>query len=201
MGDMKWVLTVLLPVVVIPLLLAEFTDWCPRLADRIARRASRRMPAEHQQRCAEEWENYLAEIPGRLSKLLAALAYWIRVPLLRRAVGAPAFQKLQVRRAAVWERTAALRWQRVWRNRLLTRLLYSAWILHRSSRAKQIKEAASVLGYPPKLGDDLANMLPPPMLGKEFPLAEAYILSAELRAAKADPDARAVLELAEKLGR
>ncbi len=68
-------------------------------------------------------------------------------------------------------------------------------------KAKQaIRDSARVLGYPYKLGDDLAKMMPPPVLGKEFPLAEAYRLSGELRAARdSDPDARKVLQTAEGL--
>src|SRR6266516_772347 len=52
-----------------------------------------------------------------------------------------------------------------------------------------------------KYGDDhVAQIMPPPVLGKEFPLAQAYKLSAELRGAKeTDLDARRVLETAEGL--
>jgi DNA polymerase-3 subunit alpha len=68
-------------------------------------------------------------------------------------------------------------------------------------KAKQaIRDSARVLGYPYKLGDDLAKMMPPPVLGKEFPLAEAYKLSGDLRVARDnDPDARKVLDTAEGL--
>ena len=68
-------------------------------------------------------------------------------------------------------------------------------------KAKQaIRDSARVLGYPYKLGDDLAKMMPPPVLGKEFPLAEAYKLSGDLRASREnDPDARKVLDTAEGL--
>jgi DNA polymerase-3 subunit alpha len=64
-----------------------------------------------------------------------------------------------------------------------------------------IRDSARVLGFPYKLGDDLAKMMPPPVLGKEFPLAKAYELSAELRASRHgdNPDARRVLETAEGL--
>ncbi len=64
-----------------------------------------------------------------------------------------------------------------------------------------IRDSARVLGFPYKLGDDLAKMMPPPVLGKEFPLARAYELSAELRASRHgdNPDARRVLETAEGL--
>jgi DNA polymerase III subunit alpha len=65
-------------------------------------------------------------------------------------------------------------------------------------KAKQaIRDSARVLGLPYKLGDDLAKAMPPPVLGKERSLAEAFKLSAELRAARDnDPDARRVLDTA-----
>ncbi len=63
-----------------------------------------------------------------------------------------------------------------------------------------IRDSARVLGFPYKLGDDLAKMMPPPVLGKEFPLAEAYKLSAELRSNRQGSDEAArVLETAEGL--
>ncbi|HET6748593.1 MAG TPA: DNA polymerase III subunit alpha [Actinomycetes bacterium] len=65
-------------------------------------------------------------------------------------------------------------------------------------KAKQaIRDSARVLGFPYKLGDDLAKMMPPPVLGKERPLGEAFRLSADLRAARDnDPDSRRVLDTA-----
>jgi DNA polymerase III subunit alpha len=42
-------------------------------------------------------------------------------------------------------------------------------------------------------------MMPPPVQGKEAPLAEAYAKSTELRAAREDPTYKEVLETAEKL--
>jgi DNA polymerase III subunit alpha len=65
-------------------------------------------------------------------------------------------------------------------------------------KAKQaIRDSARVLGFPYKLGDDLAKMMPPPVLGKERSLTEAYKLSTELRVARDnDPDARRVLDTA-----
>jgi DNA polymerase-3 subunit alpha len=68
-------------------------------------------------------------------------------------------------------------------------------------KAKQaIRDSCRVLGFPYKLGDDLAKMMPPPVLGKEWPLADAYKLSADLRAARdGDPDAGKVLRTAEGL--
>ncbi len=68
-------------------------------------------------------------------------------------------------------------------------------------KAKQaIRDSARVLGFPYKLGDDLAKMMPPPVLGKERSLAEAYRLSTDLRESReTNPDARRVLETAEGL--
>ncbi|CAN5138090.1 DNA polymerase III subunit alpha [soil metagenome] len=65
-------------------------------------------------------------------------------------------------------------------------------------KAKQaIRDAARVLGFPFGFGDRLAKMMPPPVLGKEFPLAKARTLSAELgRAWGSEPDARRVLDTA-----
>jgi DNA polymerase-3 subunit alpha len=65
-------------------------------------------------------------------------------------------------------------------------------------KAKQaIRDSARVLGFPYKLGDDLAKAMPPPVLGKEHPLSVAYKLSTELRVARDnDPDARRVLDTA-----
>jgi DNA polymerase III alpha subunit len=62
-----------------------------------------------------------------------------------------------------------------------------------------IRDAARVLDYPFQVGDELCKMMPPPVQGKEPPLAEAYEKSAELRAAKEDPDKRRVLDTAETL--
>ncbi|MBA2528671.1 MAG: DNA polymerase III subunit alpha [Euzebyales bacterium] len=60
-----------------------------------------------------------------------------------------------------------------------------------------VKDAARVLGYPYGFGDRLTKMMPPPVLGKDFPLAEARQLSGELRRAwDAEPDAQKVLDTA-----
>jgi len=65
-------------------------------------------------------------------------------------------------------------------------------------KAKQaIKDSARVLGYPYGFGDRLAKMMPPPVLGKDYPLAKARELSAELRGAwETEPDAKKVLDTA-----
>jgi DNA polymerase III subunit alpha len=62
-----------------------------------------------------------------------------------------------------------------------------------------IRDAARVLDEPFAVGDTLCKMMPPPVQGREAPLAEAYEKSTELRAAREDPTYRTVLETAEKL--
>ena len=60
-----------------------------------------------------------------------------------------------------------------------------------------IKDAARVLGYPYGFGDRLTKMMPPPVMGKDFPLEEARKMSGELRAAwETEPDAKKVLDTA-----
>ncbi|MEX0658403.1 MAG: DNA polymerase III subunit alpha [Egibacteraceae bacterium] len=65
-------------------------------------------------------------------------------------------------------------------------------------KAKQaIRDSARVLGYPFGFGDRLTKMMPPPVMGKDKPLAEARKLSAELRGAwENEPDAAKVLDTA-----
>ncbi|MPZ86824.1 MAG: DNA polymerase III subunit alpha [Nitriliruptorales bacterium] len=65
-------------------------------------------------------------------------------------------------------------------------------------KAKQaIKDSARVLGFPYGFGDRLVKMMPPPVLGKDFPLARAREMSAELRTAwETEPDATKVLDTA-----
>ncbi len=60
-----------------------------------------------------------------------------------------------------------------------------------------IKDAARVLGYPFSFGDRLTKMMPPPVMGKEYPLEKARELSAELAEAwESEPDAKQVLDTA-----
>ena len=74
-------------VLVIPLLLAEFGDWCPWLAARIVRWAARRLgdPVSCQ-RYEEEWIANLNEVPGKLTRLLAAVGYLAHTPGMRRSI-------------------------------------------------------------------------------------------------------------------
>jgi DNA polymerase III subunit alpha len=60
-----------------------------------------------------------------------------------------------------------------------------------------IKDSARVLGYPYGFGDRLTKMMPPPVMGKDFPLEQAREMSGELRDAWAnEPDAKKVLDTA-----
>ena len=73
--------------IALPLLLAEFGDWCPWLADRIVRWAAGRLrDTTACQRYEEEWIANLNEIPGRLARLVAAFGYMACVPSMRRSI-------------------------------------------------------------------------------------------------------------------
>jgi hypothetical protein len=60
--------------IVLPLLLSEFTDWCPWLATRLVQRAARLLPEPNRARYEEEWLAELHEVPGRLAKLAVAVS-------------------------------------------------------------------------------------------------------------------------------
>jgi DNA polymerase-3 subunit alpha len=68
-------------------------------------------------------------------------------------------------------------------------------------KAKQaIKDAARVLGFPYGFGERLTKMLPPAVMGREYPLDQARELSAELRTAwETEPEAKQVLDTAASL--
>jgi len=70
--------------ILLPLLLAEFGDWCPWLAERIVRWSARQLgqPADRI-RYEEEWLASLSEVPGKLSRLGAALEFAASVPRMR----------------------------------------------------------------------------------------------------------------------
>lgn len=67
--------------VVLPLLLSEFTDWCPWFARRLVQRAVRRLPEGSRARWEEEWLGDLAAFEGRrLSILVRGLWIYFRAP-------------------------------------------------------------------------------------------------------------------------
>jgi len=73
--------------VVLPLVLAEFGDWCPWLAARLVRWTARRLPdAASSSRYEEEWTANLDQVPGKLARLLAAVGYLACLPAMRRSI-------------------------------------------------------------------------------------------------------------------
>jgi exopolysaccharide biosynthesis polyprenyl glycosylphosphotransferase len=70
---MKWLASAL-TLLVVPALLSEFTDWCPRFAEWIIKRGVQRLPTESRDRYEEEWLGELDVVPGKLSKLVFSLA-------------------------------------------------------------------------------------------------------------------------------
>lgn len=64
-----------LVLVVVPLLVAEFTEVAPWLASRLVDVAVRRLPGEVRERYDEEWHNEVDALPGKVVKLAAAA--WI----------------------------------------------------------------------------------------------------------------------------
>ncbi|MCJ2092100.1 sugar transferase [Methylobacterium sp. J-072] len=53
----------------------EFKAFRPMIVDRLVARAVRKMPAELQERYAEEWRSHLEEIPGDIAKVWTAFGY------------------------------------------------------------------------------------------------------------------------------
>ena len=74
-------------------------------------------------------------------------------------------------------------------------------VTYSTIKSKQaIRDAARVLGYPFGFGDRLTKMMPPPVMGKEWPLDKAREMSAELAEAwEVEPDAKRVLDTARSL--
>jgi hypothetical protein len=67
--------------VVLPLLLSEFTDWCPSFAKRLVRRAAGRLPKDARTRWEEEWLEHIDALSSRrLSALVRAIWIYVRAP-------------------------------------------------------------------------------------------------------------------------
>jgi DNA polymerase-3 subunit alpha len=63
-----------------------------------------------------------------------------------------------------------------------------------------IRDAARVLGFPASVGDRLAKMFPPAVLGREYPIAKALEISGELKDAyDREPEAREIVDTARQL--
>ena len=70
--------------VLLPLLLAEFGDWCPWLAGHIVRWSARQLADPGARaRYEEEWLANLSEVPGKLARMAAALGYAANIPQMR----------------------------------------------------------------------------------------------------------------------
>jgi hypothetical protein len=52
---------------------SEFRDWTPRWTEWLIDRAVRRLPADLQERMAEEWREFVSDAPGHIAKLKRAL--------------------------------------------------------------------------------------------------------------------------------
>jgi hypothetical protein len=94
--------------VVAPVILDQCTEVFPWLAERLVRRAARRIPQAERPRGEEEWLEELASKPGGLVKLLWAL--W-SLPLLRgsgemgRLLGSPPISEvIRARLRTVWHK-------------------------------------------------------------------------------------------------
>lgn len=80
---MMTVLLFFLSVIIIPASLAEFSDWLPRLSQRLLGRAADRLGDDAlADRYAEEWAAELEEIPGKYSKLGYALGRLIHMRII-----------------------------------------------------------------------------------------------------------------------
>jgi hypothetical protein len=67
--------------VVLPLVLSEFTDWCPWFARRLVQRAARRLPEDARARWEEEWLEHIDTLASRrLSALVRGIWIYVRAP-------------------------------------------------------------------------------------------------------------------------
>ncbi|MEP6759565.1 MAG: DNA polymerase III subunit alpha, partial [Actinomycetota bacterium] len=63
-----------------------------------------------------------------------------------------------------------------------------------------IRDAARVLGFPPRVGDELCKMYPPAIMGRDEPIDSALQTSAELRDAyERQPEAKEIIDTARAL--
>ena len=82
MSDKIWIF--IATVIVIPLLLTEFGDWCPWLAGHLVSWSARRLGNQAAGiRYEEEWTANLNEVPGSLARLVAAIGYMTCIPRMR----------------------------------------------------------------------------------------------------------------------
>jgi hypothetical protein len=54
-------------------LASEFRDWTPRWTEWLINKAVQRLPAELQERMAEEWREFISDTPGHMARVIRAV--------------------------------------------------------------------------------------------------------------------------------
>ncbi len=94
-------------VVLVPMLVNEFTDWLPWFAARLVRAATHTLPSAARSRYAEEWLAELDAVPGDLSKLAVAIRIFVRAPATAAAIsGVSSFKAMAIK--ALFDKMAAM---------------------------------------------------------------------------------------------
>jgi hypothetical protein len=73
-------------VVLVPLLLQEFGELAPWMAERLLRWGTGWLPPEHRERYEQDWLGELDAIPGKITKLVFVFRLLVRVPATERAL-------------------------------------------------------------------------------------------------------------------
>jgi len=82
---MRLAVSILL-LVCLPLLLQEFGELAPWIAERLLKRGTRWLPTAYRNRYEQDWLGELDAIPGKITKLGFALRVLVRVPATERAL-------------------------------------------------------------------------------------------------------------------
>lgn len=89
------IIILIVTLIVVPMLLTEFTDWLPWIASRLICRAAGHVPLERRARYTEEWTAEFNALPGgKLTKLFFALNIYARA----RTTGAVIREDLKIER-------------------------------------------------------------------------------------------------------
>jgi hypothetical protein len=79
-----FLLTTFVAGVLAPLCVEDLRELLPKWSVCLVRWAAQMMPVEHQERCADEWEAHLNDIPGQLTKLGWAIGAVLGAPKVAR---------------------------------------------------------------------------------------------------------------------
>ena len=82
---MKLAISILL-VLFVPLLLQEFGELAPWMAERLLQWGTGWLPREYRERYEQDWLGELDVIPGKITKLVFAFRVLVRVPATQRAL-------------------------------------------------------------------------------------------------------------------